>query len=358
MKKIILTGGGTAGHCLPNLALVPSLQELNYDISYIGSYDGIERKLVEKADLKYFGISSGKLRRYFDLKNFSDPFRVIKGFKEAKEILRSERPDIVFSKGGYVTVPVVRAAASLKIPVVLHESDMTPGLANRLSFDSASKICCSFENTLEYLPKEKSVFTGSPIRKSLLNGDREKARKFVHMREGDYPFIMVMGGSLGAQHVNEAVRSCLPELLKKYNVIHLCGKGKVDPTLSHMDGYVQYDYVDEELPDLYALSDIVISRAGASAIFELLTLNKPNILIPLPSGSSRGDQLLNATAFSKAGYSLLLTEDRMNAESLPKAVDELFENKDKYIETMSKAPELSAVQTIINIIEDQVNKGE
>ena len=350
MKKIILTGGGTAGHCLPNLALVPYLEKMNFNISYIGSYDGIERRLVEKTGMKYFGISSGKLRRYFDLKNFSDPLRVIKGFSEALKILKTEHPDIVFSKGGYVTVPVVTAAKMLGIPVVIHESDMTPGLANRLSFSSASKICCSFEKTMEYLPAGKSVFTGAPIRQGLLNGDRERAREFVHMREGDYPFIMVIGGSLGAQHVNEAVRVCLPQLLEKYNVIHLCGKGKVDPTLNRTPGYMQYDYVDEELADLYALSDIVISRAGASAIFELLALKKPNILIPLPGSSSRGDQLLNATAFSKSGYSVLLTEDRMTKEILPRTVDELFDNREKYIQKMSAAPELSAAQTICDII--------
>ena len=353
LKKIVLTGGGTAGHCLPNLALVPSLKEMGYNVLYIGSYNGIEKNLVEKTGLQYYGISSGKLRRYFDKKNFTDPFRVMKGYREAKKILKSEKPDIVFSKGGYVTVPVVRAARSLRIPVVIHESDMTPGLANRLSAGSASKICCSFEKTLEFLPDNKAVFTGAPIRPEILLGDRERAKKFVHMREGDYPFVMVIGGSLGAQHVNEAIRSCLPRLLKKYNIIHLCGKGKVDPTLNRTPGYMQYDYIDEELPDLYALSDIVVSRAGASVIFELLALKKPNILIPLPTASSRGDQLLNATAFSKAGYSVLLTEERMNDEMLPKTIDELFMNRETYIEKMSNAPELSAVEKICDIIKKE-----
>ena len=353
MKKMILTGGGTAGHCLPNLALLPSLKEMGYSVSYIGSYNGIEKDLAEKAGLHYYGISSGKLRRYFDIKNFTDPFRVIKGYKEAKDILRSECPDIVFSKGGYVTVPVVKAADSLGIPVVIHESDMTPGLANRMAFSSASKICCSFEKTMEHLPKDKAVFTGAPIRSDILKGDKEKGRNFAHMRKEELPFIMIIGGSLGAQHINEAVRSCLPQLLKKYNVIHLCGKGKVDHALNNTDGYVQFDYVNEELPDLYALADIVISRAGASAVFELLALKKPNILIPLPSKSSRGDQLLNAEAFSKAGYSLLLTEEHLNDESLLRAIEDLLKNKNEYIEKMSAAPELSAVEKICDIIKKE-----
>ena len=353
MKKIILTGGGTAGHCLPNLALLPSLREMGYDVLYIGSYEGIEKDLAKKAGIRYSGISSGKLRRYFDLKNFTDPFRVAKGFREAKKILRTEQPDIVFSKGGYVTVPVVRAAKSLGVPVVIHESDMTPGLANRLSFSSAVKVCCSFEKTMEYLPREKAVFTGAPIRSEILSGNKNRARDFVNVREGDYPFVMVIGGSLGAQHVNEAVRSCLNRLLKKYNVIHLCGKGKTDPSLNHLDGYVQYEYIDKELPDLYALADVVISRAGASAVFELLALKKPNLLIPLPAKSSRGDQLLNATAFSRAGYSMLLTEDEMNDETLEKALDELFDNRERFIERMSDAPELSAVEKICDIIKKE-----
>ncbi len=352
MKKIILTGGGTAGHCLPNIALVPSLKDMGYQISYIGSHEGIERSIAEKNSLPYYGISSGKLRRYFDLKNFSDPFRVLKGYSDALKILKKIQPDLVFSKGGYVTVPVVKAAKKLGIPVVIHESDITPGLANRLSFSSAKKICCSFRQTMDLLPGEKAVFTGSPIRSELLCGNRDKALKFVNMREGDYPFIMVIGGSLGAQHVNEAVRKALPELLKKYNVIHLCGKGKVDPTLNMLSGYMQYDYIDEELPDLYALADLVISRAGANAIFELLALKKPNILIPLPSKSSRGDQLLNAESFRDAGYSRLLTEEVLTEQSLISAVEEVLDNKDAYIDAMSKATELNAVEKICRIIKE------
>ncbi len=351
MKKIILTGGGTAGHCIPNLALVPLLREKGYEIEYIGSYKGIERKLVEKEGIPYFGISSGKLRRYFDLKNISDPFRVMKGFADSLRILRKEKPDIVFSKGGFVSVPVVRAAGMLKIPVVIHESDMTPGLANKLSYGAADKICCSFKETLPLLPGGRGIFTGSPVRSSLMEGDRLKARSFTGIRNGDLPTILVIGGSQGALHVNEQIRRVLPRILEKYNLIHLCGKGKVDPTMDSLDGYVQYDYIDKELPDLYALADIVISRSGANAIFELLALKKPNILIPLPSSSSRGDQILNAEAFEKAGYSFLLREEDMNDDSVLNAISYVDDHRLDYLEAMENAEENNAAETITDIID-------
>ncbi len=352
MRKIILTGGGTAGHCIPNLALVPALRERGFEIKYIGSYEGIEKKLVENAGIPYFGISSGKLRRYFDLKNISDPFRVIKGFGEALSILRKEKPDVVFSKGGFVSVPVVRAAGFLKIPVIIHESDMTPGLANRLSFGAASKICCSFRETLDYLPAGKGEFTGSPIRSGLSEGDRLEARSFTGIREGDYTTLLIIGGSLGAQHVNEAVRSALPKILPEFNVIHLCGRGKLDPTLNHMDGYVQYDYIDKELPDLFALADIIISRAGANAIFEILALKKPNILVPLPYGSSRGDQILNAEAFEKAGYSYVLKDEDLGDGALINAIKYVKEHRLEYLDAMEGAKEGRAVESICSLIDD------
>ena len=172
MKTIILTGGGTAGHVTPNLALLPSLKEAGYDVHYIGSYNGIERKLIENAGIPYDGISSGKLRRYFDLKNFTDPLRVIKGCFEARKLMKKYKPDVVFSKGGFVAVPVVLAAKHYRIPTIIHESDMTPGLANKLCIPSAKKVCCNFPETLKYLPEEKAVLSGSPIRAELLTGDR------------------------------------------------------------------------------------------------------------------------------------------------------------------------------------------
>jgi len=349
-KKIVLTGGGTAGHCYPNLALVPTLIKEGYDITYIGSYEGIEKGLVEAENIKYYGIASGKLRRYFDLKNFTDPIRVIKGFTEAKHFLNVISPDVVFSKGGFVSVPVVKAASFLKIPVVIHESDMTPGLANKLSYSSAKKICCSFENTLSLIPNRKGVLTGTPIRETLLKGSPSKAKKFVNMRDEGFPYLMVIGGSQGAQAVNEAIRSALPKLTEKFNVIHLCGKGKLDPTLNRYRGYMQYEYISDELADLYSLADIVVSRAGSNAIFELLALKKPNLLIPLSTRGSRGDQILNASAFAKNGYSRVLSEENMNTETLLSSINEVYTNRLDYIDRMKNAPENNAVNTICEVI--------
>ena len=250
MKRIVLTGGGTAGHVTPNMALVPKLIDEGYNIYYIGSYEGMEKKLIEDIGVTYYGISSGKLRRYFDIKNFSDPFRVIKGFFEAKKILKKLRPDVVFSKGGFVTVPVVIAAKQLHIPVIIHESDMTPGLANKLSIPSASKVCCNFPETMGYIPEGKAVLTGSPIREELLHGNKLAALNLCGFA-ANKPVILVIGGSQGSVAVNDAVRGILPELLKKYQVIHLCGKGKLDSTKTDMEGYIQFEYVKKELADLF-----------------------------------------------------------------------------------------------------------
>ena len=287
MKRIILTGGGTAGHVTPNIALIPGLKELGYDIHYIGSYNGIEKNLIEQFQIPYHGIASGKLRRYFSLQNFTDPFRVLKGFGEARKLIKALKPDVIFSKGGFVSVPVVIAGKQCNVPTIIHESDMTPGLANKLAIPSATKVCCNFPETLSHLPKEKAVLTGLPIREELLSGNREAALKFCGLSTGK-PVILIIGGSLGSVVVNNAVRSILPELLKNFRVIHLCGKGKVDESLQNLDGYVQFEYIKDELKDLFALSDIVISRAGANAICELLALHKPNLLIPLSAKASRG----------------------------------------------------------------------
>lgn len=236
MKRIVLTGGGTAGHVTPNIALIPRLKELGYDIHYIGTYDGIERKLIEEIGIPYYGISSGKLRRYFDVKNFSDPFRVIKGYFQAKKLMKKLKPDIVFSKGGFVAVPVVLAAKHSHIPSIIHESDMTPGLANKLSIPSATKICCNFPETMSHLPEGRAVLTGSPIRQELLTGNKLAGLKFCGFT-ANKPVILVIGGSLGAVAVNNAIRKILPELLKSFQVIHLCGKDKTDASLNNLEGY-------------------------------------------------------------------------------------------------------------------------
>ena len=350
MKKIVLTGGGTAGHVTPNLALLPSLQEAGFLITYMGSYDGIEKRLVEDFGIPYVGIATGKFRRYLDVKNLTDPFRVIKGYTEARKFLKEYRPDVVFSKGGFVSVPVVRAAASLKIPCIIHESDMTPGLANKLCFPVAKKICCNFPETFKMLPEEKAVLTGTPIRKELAQGNKLAGLEMCGFT-ANKPVIMVIGGSLGAMNVNKAVRDALPQLLEKYQVVHLCGKDKMDNLLLTTPGYKQFEYLKTELKDIFAMADIVISRAGANAICELLALRKPNILIPLPASSSRGDQLLNAASFESQGFSIVLHEDDLTTALLVDKVNELYENRQKYFDAMEQSGQMDSIPTIMELIQ-------
>lgn len=350
MKKIVLTGGGTAGHVTPNIALLPELKARGYEVHYIGSKDGIEKTLIEDLDIPYYAISSGKLRRYFDVKNFTDPFRVLKGFGEAKKLIKEIKPDVIFSKGGFVAVPVVMAGKRCKVPTIIHESDMTPGLANKLCIPSAYKICCNFPETVKLLPDNKAVLSGSPIRQELFTGNRQKGLSYAGLTD-EKPVILIIGGSLGSKAVNQAVRNILPQLLETYQVIHLCGKGNLDPQLTDLSGYVQYEYIQEQLNDLFAAADMVISRAGANAICELLALKKPNILIPLPAAASRGDQVLNAKSFRKQGYSLLLEEENLTDDTLRKAIEKLYKNRQTYIDTMSKSEMNQAITIIADLID-------
>lgn len=351
MKKIILTGGGTAGHVTPNLALLPSLRKEEFEIHYIGSYNGIERRLIEDAGIPYDGISSGKLRRYFDIKNFSDPLRVLKGYGQAKRLMKQYHPDIVFSKGGFVSVPVVLAAKHYKIPVIIHESDMTPGLANKICIPAAKKVCCNFPETLNYLPKDKAVLSGSPIREELLTGDRLSGLQYAGL-SANRPVILVIGGSLGSVTVNHAIRSILPKLLSQFQVIHICGKGNLDESLIGTSGYVQYEYVDKPLRHLFAAADLIISRAGANSICEILALRKPNILIPLSAAASRGDQILNANSFAKQGFSTVLEEEVLTSDTLYQAVSDTYKKRTAFIEAMEKSTLNNAVETIMNLIRE------
>ncbi len=355
MKRIVLTGGGTAGHVTPNIALLPALRQAGYEIAYMGSYDGIEKKLIADFDIPYTGISTGKLRRYLDIKNLTDPFRVIKGFSEARKYLKQYRPDVVFSKGGFVSVPVVRAAAALDIPCIIHESDMTPGLANKLCFPVAEKICCNFPETMNMLPEGKAVLTGSPIRAELAQGNKIAGLDICGFT-ANKPVILVIGGSLGAANVNKAVRDALPRLLEDFQVVHLCGKDKIDNLLLATPGYRQFEYIKAELKDLFAMADIVISRAGANSICELLALKKPNILIPLPAASSRGDQLLNAASFEAQGFSIVINEDDLTTELLSAKVHELFSNRQSYHDAMSRSGQMDSIHTIIKLIEDAASR--
>lgn len=354
MKRIILTGGGTAGHVTPNIALIPKLKELGYDIQYIGSYNGIEKELIEPFGIPYHGISSGKLRRYFSVQNFTDPFRVVKGFSEARKLIKDLKPDVIFSKGGFVSVPVVLAGKRCKVPVIIHESDMTPGLANKIAIPSAVKVCCNFPETLDSLPKGKAVLTGSPIRQELLSGNKIAAMDMCGFT-ADKPVILVIGGSLGSVIVNNAVRKSLPRLLEKFQIIHLCGKGKTDDSLNDTKGYCQFEYIRDELRDIFALADIVISRAGANAICELLALRKPNLLIPLSAKASRGDQILNARSFERQGFSMVIEEEDLTEETLVSSVLDLYENRGSYIDAMSNSDQQDSIDTIISLIEESAS---
>lgn len=351
MKKIIMTGGGTAGHVTPNIALFPALKEAGYEISYIGSYNGIEKGLIEDQGIDYYGINSGKFRRYHSWKNFTDPFRVIQGYFQAKKIIRKIKPDVIFSKGGFVSVPVIFAAKRRHVPSIIHESDLTPGLANRLAIPSASKVCCNFPETLKHLPEGKAVLTGSPIRQELMHGNKEAAYEFCGFTS-DLPVLMIMGGSIGSVYINNAIRQNIDELLKKYQIIHLCGKNNLDENLKNVEGYAQFEYISENLPDLFAAADIVVARAGANSICELLALHKPNILIPLSRNASRGDQILNANSFKKQGFSVVLEEEEVTPELLLNTIDEVYQNRQTYISAMEASGQMDAISTIMKLIED------
>ena len=348
-KKIVLTGGGTAGHITPNLALLPYLKAEGYEIVYIGSEKGIERTLIEAEGIPYYSISTGKLRRYLSKENIKDMFRVVKGIAEAKKLIKRLKPDLVFSKGGFVAVPVVLGAKSNNVPVIIHESDITPGLANKIAMPSARVVCSTFPETLQYVPKGKGVHTGTPIRKELFEGDRQKglaACKFT----GEKPVLLMMGGSLGAVKLNHCLREILPELVKTFDVIHLCGKGNLDAHLREQEGYMQFEYVSDGLNDLFAAADFIVSRAGSNSISEFLALKKPHLLIPLSARASRGDQILNAASFEKQGFARVLDEDEMTAESMKKEIFELYENKEKYVAAMGHAASGDGVEAVMTQI--------
>lgn len=354
MKTIVMTGGGTAGHVTPNLALVPYLKQEGYEIFYIGSYNGIEKKMVENAGITYYGISSGKLRRYHDWKNFTDPFRVIKGFSEANQLLKHLKPDVVFSKGGFVSVPVVMAAGRQHIPAIIHESDMTPGLANKLAIPFATKVCCNFPETMNYLPEGKAVHTGSPIRQELFTGNKEAGLSFCGFNN-EKPVLLIMGGSIGSRFINNAVWDSLDTLLEKFQIVHLVGKGNINNELIGKAGYQQYEFISEQLNDIFAMTDIMISRAGANSISEILALKIPNILIPLSAKASRGDQILNAESYEKQGFSTVLQEETLTSNLLISSVQDVYARRDEIKEKMASSKLLDANKVIMDLIKSSAS---
>lgn len=348
MKRIILTGGGTAGHVMPNLALIPELHRRGWEIHYIGSKKGMEEKLLLEAGIPYHPISTGKLRRYLSLKNLSDPFRVLSGLCQAFMLLKKINPHIVFAKGGFVSVPVVVAARLHNIPVILHESDLTPGLANRISLPFAVVACASFPETMKYLPPKKAVLTGNPIRQTLFSGVKEKGLALCNF-SSDRPVLLVAGGSLGSAQINRLLRSILPEL-NQFQIVHLCGKGQLDRSLEKREGYRQFEFLGPELPHVLAAADICVARAGANFLFELLALKKPHLLIPLPKTVSRGDQILNAQSFARQGFSLVLPQEKATGETLKDHILRLYERRQQFIAKMESYPLKNAREEIIKLI--------
>lgn len=355
MKKIILTGGGTAGHVTPNIALIPWLKEKGYDIHYIGTYNGIEKKLIEDQGIPYYPISSGKLRRYFDVKNFTDPFKVVKGLGQATHIIRKIKPDVIFSKGGFVTVPVIIGGYLNRIPTIIHESDMTPGLANKIGIPLAKAVCTNFPETLCHIPNNKGIHTGTPIRQELFEGTKFEGYRATGFSE-NRPVILVMGGSLGSVKINTALREALPTLLKSYQIVHICGKGNLDNDLMDKTGYKQFEYVKENLSHIFAIADIMISRAGANSISEILALKIPNILIPLSASASRGDQILNANSFKKQGFSFVLNEENLSTLTLIQSIDDVYKNRLEYITTMKTSKATNGIDSVLLTIEKYEKK--
>lgn len=346
MKRIVLTGGGTAGHVTPNLALIPKLIADGWDVHYIGAANSAEEELVSGIPgVTFHTVSVGKLRRYFDPKNFSDPFRVIKGIAQARSIIHKLKPNVVFSKGGFVSVPVVYGAKMNGVPIVIHESDMTPGLANKLCAPLAKVECCTFPEAVKYA-HGKGVHTGTPIRPEVLNGNREAALKHFKFNE-NRPIVMVVGGSSGAQAINQAIWQALPALTESFQVLHLCGKGNQNDSVEGMPNYVQCEYLNEEMADAYACADLIVSRAGSNALCEILAARKPALLIPYPKSASRGDQILNAESFRARGLSRVLMQEDMTPETLVKAIVQLYHDRGILYEAMAAEPTANGVDNVL-----------
>lgn len=350
MATIILTGGGSAGHCTPHLALLPYLKN-NFDkIYYVGSKNGIEREIIERTDIPYYHVSCQKLRRNFSIKNALIPFSVIKGIKEAKKIIDDLKPDVIFSKGGYVSVPMVFAAKKRKIPVISHESDYTVGLANKITSKYCKKVLTSFPETAKSL--KNGLYIGSPIRGGLSVSKKKALETFGF--NGTKPVLLVIGGSQGAKAINETLREALEELLKKYDIIHVCGKGNLDDSILKK-GYYQTEYM-HKIENAFSLASVCVSRAGSNALFELLSLKIPCVLIPLPKGTSRGDQVLNAIYFQKQGLAAVLPQNALSKDSLVFNVNSVYANKNNLSKNFTKYPVLDKSRQISRIIADQVKK--
>ena len=357
MKKIVLTGGGTAGHVMPNIALLPYLREKGYEIHYIGGKGGIEQDILAGyPDVTYHAIDTGKLRRYHSTDNIKDVFKVAKGNFECRKILKQLKPDVIFSKGGYVALPVVTSSKGMRIPVLTHESDITPGLANRIIARTAEKVLTTFPETAAAIEKGKGLYVGAPIRADLFEGDRERGLAFLGL-SGEKPVLAVMGGSKGARFVNETIRGNLAALCAKFDIVHMCGKDNVEDserTADFAGSYKQFEFIGKELPDVLAATDIVVTRGGSNSIHEFAALAKPMVIIPLSKQSSRGDQMLNARSFEQQGFSVVIDNDDLDEDILVETIEDLYNDREKYVEAMSKSNLHSATNTIVQIINEEI----
>lgn len=321
-KKIILTGGGTAGHVIPNVALIPYLRKDGWQIFYIGSKNGIEKSIIADSNIPFYAITSGKLRRYFSWQNFTDFFKVLFGICMAFIVLLRVKPALIFSKGGYVSVPVAVAAFLLRIKIVTHESDFSFGLATRIVARLAEQVWVAFAETCEVYPR--AHYTSLPIRDDLYLGERSRGFSLCNFKS-DRTTLLIMGGSLGSQRINKTVNAILDELVKTFQVIHIVGVSNVS-SFKH-SRYCVFSYVGDDFKHILAITDLVVSRAGAGSIFEYLYLHKPMLLIPLDAGS-RGDQIQNTTCFEKKGYAISLPEKKLSGFNLLSKIYELNRKKD------------------------------
>ncbi len=350
-RKIVLTGGGTLGHVTPHLALIPHLREAGYEIHYIGTENGMEAaKMRSVPGVTYHAVKSGKLRRYFSWQNFTDPFRVIAGAFQSARLMGRIRPDVVFSKGGFVAVPVVFGAWLHRIPVLCHESDLTPGLANKLCRPFAKRFATTFPECAEALGS-KAEMTGTPLRPELFRGSQEKGLELFGF-DGSRPVLLMMGGSSGAKRVNAALREALPRLTEDFDIAHVCGKGNLDPALEGTRGYSQKEFLDKELPDALAAADLVLSRAGANALGEFQQLGRPMLLIPYPKDASRGDQILNAESMKKRGLCHVLPQEEMNGETLAKALRETWADRENLEKALREAPPADGTKRVLEMVEE------
>ncbi len=350
MKRIVLTGGGTAGHVTPHMSLIPRLHAAGYEIHYIGTQNGIEHELISRIpNITYHVVKSGKLRRYFSLQNFTDPFRVLHGAFTSVRLMQKLKPDVCFSKGGFVSVPVVVGAWLARVPTVCHESDITPGLANRISAVFVDQVATTFQECADVLGK-KAVMTGTPLRPQLFEGNRAKGLAMAGFA-GDKPVLLMTGGSLGAQRVNACLRACLPALLPRMDVLHLCGKGNLAPELDTLAGYRQVEFLGDEMADALAAADFVLSRAGSNTLSELLALAKPMLLVPYPMGASRGDQIRNAESYARQGLAHVLPQEQMTPETLTQAIFTLLAQQDALHAAMEAYPVKDGTQAVFNMIE-------